>query len=377
MLRFVFFVTLVFFYWIQSPSFQERTQELTQKKALLNPASQTDSIWGLRTLVPRSEKTPSFPLGSVISVSPLSRWFKHQIWLKTSQTQWLSATQLALWFGDLRGLPFWLIDKYRSSGLLAVLAISGQHVWALVFALSFLGLKLGQFLKKNQGFYLIKLRRLQFPLAAGFLLVLAVDEPSILRTFLCVIALWKLKQIPIKFNLSYLLVFLFMLVLILCPELGHSKSFVLSAAGVLGIVLSQQLFSEMNLGFQVFFVSIWAWLWLAPVVLFYFGQWAGHQLVFQFLMGWIWDQIFLPFFFLLGMALLLMSQSLSFVAAENLEKLLLVWANWEAVRAEVRALFIYRPRPWEVVLFWLWLLALGVLFRNTRWIDLMRRARRE
>lgn len=373
-------MTLVIFYWARSSSFQIQSQALTQKKILLNPAFQADSVWGLRTHLPRQEKIPPDSFSSVslaISDSRLSRWFKHQIWLKTSQTQWLSGTQLALWFGDLRGLPFWLVDKYRSAGLLAVLAISGQHVWALVFALSLLGGKCGQFLKKDQGFYLIKLRRVRFPLAAGFLFLLAADEASVSRTFLCVLAFWGLRQIPIKFNLFYLLVFLFLLVLIFCPELGQSKSFVLSSAGVLGIILSQQLFSGVKLVFQIFFVGVWAWLWLAPVVLFYFGQWSGHQLVFQFLMGWIWDQIFLPFFFLLGLALLLMSQSLSFVAAESLEKLLLVWANWEAVRAEVSPLFIYRPRPWEVGLFWLWLVALGILVRKTRWIDLLRRSRRE
>lgn len=311
------------------------------------------------------------------SANSFSAWTSHQIWNRTSQTRVLSGTQLALWFGDLRGLPFWLVEKYRSSGLLAVLAISGQHVSAFVLCLSCLGTLILKCLPCPRGFYLVHCRSLKLPIGASVLFSLASHEPSVLRTILCIFMLWILRGLPVFFNKAIVCFFLLLGAIFCHPPLASSKGFILSGSGVVGVLLSQKIFQKGNALRRLILSSLWTWLWLCPVLLFYFGQWTGGYLALQWGMGWIWETLYLPLFFLMGIVLLTLPLKAALFLAKIMENLLAIWGNWEALNANVLQTWVYRPRVWEIGLFWCWLAASGILIQNARLIDFMRRARRQ
>lgn len=336
-----------------------------------NPGSLSDGLWNAEKV--RSSKPRVFQQ----KLQGFSGWASHQIWSKTSETRLLSGTQLALWWGDLRGLPFWLIEKYRSSGLLAVLAISGQHVSAFVLCLSGLGALLLRFFNRPRGFYLAFWRSLKLPLTASVLFSLAGHEASVLRTLLCVFCFWVFSTLPILYNKALVCAFLLLTAILVCPPLASSKGFILSGSGVVGILLSQKMFQEGNPMIRVFLSSLWTWLWLSPILLFYFGQWTGGYLAIQWIMGWIWETLYLPLFFLIGLVLIALPLDVALFFAETLEKILTLWGHWEALNANASQQWVYRPRVWEIGLFWCWLVASGSFVQNARLIDFMRRARRQ
>lgn len=294
----------------------------------------------VKTVQPQGEhrKKRRLPLGSWTREAPL-----------------LKALQIGIWQGDFSLLPFWLIQKYRERGLLPVLALSGQHVWALCFCFNVVGLGLWRKFGKPRGVLFYVFSQLKAPLALGVLFSFAGSEPSMLRTVLCGGIAFLIHQIPLEINLPYATVLGALLFLNLFPELLSSIGFVLSASGFFGVITAASFFSSK----QKVLSSLWLIFWFMPLIAFYFGKWVGTSLAFQWAMGFIWDQIFLPLFFLGGILVWVLPKALGSGVARLQEDLLKGWINWEAQSADSAGLSIYRPSLLEVGVFMVWLMALA------------------
>jgi hypothetical protein len=131
------------------------------------------------------------------------------------------------------------------------------------------------------------------------------------------------------------------------PELLWSKGFVLSAMGALGVILSGECFAKE----QLIQRSLWLLLWFVPLIAFFFFNFVGTWFWLQLGMGWIWDQIFLPVLFLVGLFFIFSPQTWALELAKGTQRFLEIWLSWESRDLISRPFLVYRPRVWEVGLF--------------------------
>lgn len=101
-----------------------------------NPGQQEDGLWTLRQ--PRlSARAGEFSLRFLEVPPPLwerfAFFFQKELNSHFQKTPSLLVLVRAVWLGDLSGFEEPLLRFYREGGLLAVLALSGQHVAVLVF----------------------------------------------------------------------------------------------------------------------------------------------------------------------------------------------------------------------------------------------------
>lgn len=282
-------------------------------------------------------------------------FFKKQLLLRTLKAPYFSSFQLALWQGDLSGIPFWLLQKYKERGLLQVLALSGQHVWALALCLGFFGSFGWKFCSRSRGTLVIVIRKLKVPLATGVLLSLAPKESSMIRTGLCVGLICLFREIPLLMHKGYSIGLGIMIFLMGYPDLIFEKGFQLSLVGILGVWIVGGCFTSKQKGLA----ALWLGLWLMPVVALFFGKWVGDSFFLQVGMGFIWEQVFLPILFLSGVVLWMVPPVVSELVAEGCETILSIWLNWEAIHTEKSSFSVYRPSELESLLFLAWLVALA------------------
>jgi len=169
------------------------------------------------------------------------------------------------------------------------------------------------------------------------------------------------------------------------PEFLHSMGFILSVTGILGVSMAGLCFQQG----QVFRKNIWLVFWLMPVYAFFFSRWVSHLAIFQFGVGWLWDHVYLPLFFLSGILVILSPSFLAAPLTKLFEAGLNFWLDWEVSRPHFLPLLVYRPTVPEMLLFWLWLVVLALWNRSfilakpktfvhsASRIDLERRAQRE
>ncbi|NBX77166.1 MAG: hypothetical protein EBQ92_11475 [Proteobacteria bacterium] len=337
-----------------------------------NPGALSDALWSSEPQTHRQQKNQP-------------ELFSRFLLSRTVQSPSFSAVQLALWKGDLSGLPFWLLQKYREQGLLQVLALSGQHVWALALCFSCLGGLFWKVWPQTQGKTLFWARRFRTPLAAAVLFVLAPAEPSIARTSLCVFLVFLIQENPISIQPEYTFAVIGLFFFSLFPQTLFSKGFQLSLLGVIGVGILGRCFSAR----QKLLSILWLVTWFAAIMALFFGKWVGDSLGIQLLMGVIWDQVFLPILFLTGMVLLVLPPVLNRYLAIGCEKTVQIWLNWEAVHIKPAGSSIYRPSLAETTVFLLWLIALAYWNRErcqnvakkdaygATCVDLTRSARRQ
>jgi len=350
----------------------KRAQKKFRDIPFKNPASLSDSQF-------LKENSPRLS-GGGISIP-----FRQRLLARTFTAPGFSAVQLALWHGDFSGLPFWLLQKYRERGLLQVLALSGQHVWALAFCLSFFGGFLWRFHPRPRGRLLLWSRKFKVPVSAGILLGLAPSEPSLIRTAVCVGLLFMIREIPLRVNQFYLMGSGGMFFLSIWPNFIFEKSFQLSALGITGVWTVKNCFNSK----QKIAAGIWLALWFGALMAFFFGKWVGDSFWVQIGVGWLWDQVLLPFWFFGGILVLVVPQSWSVFVAQSCEKIVQLWFKWEAIHSHPSGMSIYRPSLWETGIFLGWLVALAywnlkrcqVVTKKNAYgatcIDLTRSARRQ
>lgn len=314
-----------------------------------------------------------------------AKTFRQHLLRKTFEAPHFSAVQLALWHGDFSSLPFWLLQKYRDRGLLQVLALSGQHVWALAFCLSLLAGAFWKLHPRPRGQLVFWVRKIKIPFTAGVLLALAPDEPSIVRTAVCVGLIFVIRESPLVINQNYALGLGLMGFLSLFPSLIFQRGFQLSLLGVVGVWVTKTCFSSG----QKMVATLWLAAWFGAVMASYFGRWVGDSLLIQLGMGWLWDQVFLPLLFLSGILVVFLPQHMNQIWVRICEKSIKHWLNWEALHVQPAGISACCPGFIEMSLILLWLIALAywnlkrcqVVTKKNAYsatsIDLTRSARRQ
>lgn len=316
-----------------------------------NPSLISDRQWGFESPVRSIKKSKS----EKSRKNSLTNWINREIQKVSQHAPLFGAVQKAIWTGDLSELPFWLVQKYRERGLLPVLALSGQHVSSLSLVLTTLFLGLWQLFGKPRGFLYLRLRTSFKVAIAFFLLGLAPNEMSMVRTALCALVFFLIKGLPVHIERPYLVTICFLGFLVFFPDLLLSKGFVLSAHGALGVVLSSECFLEK----QIFRRSVWLLIWFIPLVAFFFSNFLGTWFWLQWGMGWLWDQVFLPVSFLVGFLVFILPMGLASYLVRWAQKVLEVWLVWESRDLSSQSIWVYRPRAWEVLVFLVWLVALA------------------
>ena len=223
------------------------------------------------------------------------------------------------------------------------------------------------------------------PLAAAILLGLAPAEPSLMRTAICVFFIFLYQENPLTIEPEYAASLTTLVFLALFPQVLFSKGFQLSFSGVIGVWIMGRCFSSG----QKLFALLWVVTWFIPIMAFFFGKWVGDSVLVQLFMGLIWDQVFLPLLFLLGLSILMLPPVLTKFLALGSEKILDLWLTWEALHVKTSGSSVYRPSFIEAVTFLAWLVALAYWNRErcqnvakknaygATCIDLTRGARRQ
>lgn len=317
---------------------------------LKNPRSLLDQKWGLR----KSSKTVLKKKTPVHSVEFQNGWIK-ALFFKTTPAPIIFGFQKAIWTGDLSSLPFWLVEKYRERGLLPVLALSGQHIWALLLCIDVFIFWGWRAWGSSRGNLLWKIKEWKVPLMTAWLFSLASNEPSMIRTAISAGGAFIVRKIPLELETGFVFLVSVMFFLMIDPEQLSSPGFVLSAWGILGICLVNRCFEPQ----QIFLKGVWLWFWIAPLVAGFFGVSLERGFYFTWALSLIWEQMLLPLLFALGIALVFLPMPLSFWLSDKAESLVNFWLKLESSHTESYTVFVFRPRPTEIGVFALWLIALA------------------
>ena len=327
-----------------------RVSQLSCVWNLKNPRNLLDQKWGFQNPVKSIQKS-----AWLVEEGDFKKKWMQKIFSKTVKAPTFLGFQKAIWTGDLSHLPFWLVEKYRERGLLPVLALSGQHVWALLLCLDLVILAAWRSWGKPQGNFLLKTREWRVPLLTAWLFSLASNEPSMIRTAVSAGMAFFLRKLPVHHEMAFVFLLSFLGFLIFFPEQISSRGFILSAWGMLGVCVVNQCFSPR----QSIRKGLWLWIWLVPLVAGFFGVCLGKGFHYTWVLSGVWEHLILPLLFALGILLIILPKFLSDGLASLAEILLNFWLQLEGSDTENYLIFTFRPSPLEVGLFSLWLVALA------------------
>ena len=346
------------FLWCSLKDFQVREfqrckiqwgQSCRDKKR--NPARLADSAIGVSSALEKSLSHNREPKAT----GKIWGFLKKRIEDRCEKAPTVQAFQFAIWQGDLSGVPFWLIQKYQERGLLPVLALSGQHVSSLVLPMALIGVLLFRVWGSVFGRWYFWFSKAVTPLATGVLFSCASQEPSMIRTSLCSAFLLMIQGIPLVVNRIYVYGIGILGFLTAYPKNLSSTGFILSAVGALGVYGAQFFFHAD----QKVAKTLWLSGWFMSLVAFFFGKWVGVSLFLQWSLSFVWDELFLPILFFVGILLISLPRTFGMLVAQASEKGFNAWLAWEAQNTHITGMSLYRPTFGEVVLFLLWLCALG------------------
>jgi len=348
----------------QEKAIQKCFQEIQSGKskcffAKKNPRSLLEQKWGLKGPVLLLRKSRELHLST-----PFQSWWVRKFERAQSKAPHFFSIQKAIWMGDSASLPFWLVEKYRERGLLPVLALSGQHVWALL--LIFEGLVRGfwYFWGRPQGLFLFRIREWRVLFATLWLFSLAFSQPSMVRTALCAVLLFGVRRLSIRIENLFVCLLGLLSFVALFPTHLNSRGFLLSSFGLVGVSLVGICFQRG----RRFFGALWLLGWLMPVVASFFGVWFGKWLLFSWIVSWIWEQLFLPLLFGVGIFFAVLPEKGALLLAGKTEIALDFWLRWEASQTQGHPDWIFRPSPLEVVIFAACLAALAYWNRSI-WLN--------
>lgn len=272
----------------------------------------------------------------------------------------LHAMERAIWLGDMRGLPFWWVEAYRERGLLALLALSGQHVWALSLSLRFLLWLLWNFLPAR---------------GAGLSLLQASLIPGASWLLFSVSGLWSAARSAVAITLASLVFHLPLNVSRVHAAGGTILIFLgLNATKVAEPSLSLSLTGALLLAFlpragpfQYFVFCFLLPFWMAPLLALWFGKLTPLAFYYQIEVSWFWDGLLLPALFLVG----LLGFCLPAIATRNafsVVEMALEWGLQSEVSAEPISWFSApSPAPLEALCLMTWLVAVSAwVFRRCR-----------
>jgi hypothetical protein len=341
---------------------------------LQNPSVIEDGLGGL--LPPRVWLRPPLHLAEDPGApSNIAMTFRTEIeaWLVSLFENFpgVSGFERAIWMGDTRGLSPELMTFYREGGLLAILALSGQHLAGLIMCVSYLQwipfALMRRFLPGWTDRILFPWRRALPSICALVLWVSSGGSPPMLRTLAMAIAMGLLKWRGLHGVGFQILCSSTALFLIWDVRQAASISLFLSIAAT---ALTLIVFSEARLWPRIriyIFTSVSIPILMVPVTSFFFGRVSVFAPLYQTLLGWIWDLFLIPLGFFLPLALALVPPALRPILLKYLE---LGWDGWlrlhESLERIVGNNYMVTVRPkWHE-----WILVecilIGVLMRVTR-----------
>jgi competence protein ComEC len=165
----------------------------------------------------------------------------------------------ALIFGERKYLDSQVYKSFVETGLAHLIAISGSHIAILFFSLNFILF----FLNERVRYIILAFVLPFYAVFTGF------GIPVVRAVFMALLFIFS-KILYLKNNSLNILFFTAFVFLVLNPDSLFSVSFQLSFMAVLGIILAVEIFKEYNIWIKLFVVSVFATLFTAPIILYYF-----------------------------------------------------------------------------------------------------------
>nr|BAU79812.1 putative DNA internalization-related competence protein ComEC/Rec2 [uncultured Aquificaceae bacterium] len=165
----------------------------------------------------------------------------------------------ALIFGERKYLDSQVYKSFVETGLAHLIAISGSHIAILFFSLNFILF----FLNERVRYIILAFVLPFYAVFTGF------GIPVVRAVFMALLFIFS-KILYLKNNSLNILFFTAFVFLVLNPDSLFSVSFQLSFMAVLGIILAVEFFKEYNIWINLFVVSVFATLFTAPIILYYF-----------------------------------------------------------------------------------------------------------
>ncbi|WP_028949757.1 ComEC/Rec2 family competence protein [Sulfurihydrogenibium subterraneum] len=174
----------------------------------------------------------------------------------------------ALIFGEKKYLDYGTYKPFLETGLAHLIAISGSHIAILFFSLNFI-----LFFFSERVRYLVLASLLPFyTVFTGF------GIPVVRAVFMALIFILS-KLLYLKNNPLNILFFTAFIFLLINPDSLFSVSFQLSFVAVLGIILSVEVLKDYNNLVKLLGVSLFATLFTAPIVLYYFYNFSPTTII--------------------------------------------------------------------------------------------------
>jgi ComEC/Rec2-related protein len=273
---------------------------------LKNPGKLSDSFFQL----PRPTFSISEKFGTVSIIGRYS-WGHEKIaqrfdvWLESIFKNYpgLWAFEKAVWNGSTQDLPLKFTQFYLEGGLMQILALSGQHVIAMIFIFGFfhrcLFVFLSVFFASKYLSPLFRVSRRFLPLICCLILyVTSRGNAPVLRTLALSLTVLILKQRNLQVSTLQLVLSAVAVLVLLDPDLLHNPSFFLSVAATGFLV---RVFHEENTAkgiWHYFSLSLVMPVLVLPLSAFFFSKVALFAPLNQVLLAWFWD-LLIPIGFLL------------------------------------------------------------------------------
>lgn len=212
----------------------------------------------------------------------------------------LHALGLAVWVSDRSELSEDLARFYRQTGLLFILALSGQHVVVLagvIAYLEFLVLKLLQFSRvrpRDQAMLSRWFREHRLLLASLLLCVTSATPASVRRAAAMVGALYLLDRRGLNCSVFTRIASCAGLLMVYDPTLIADAGFMLS---VVTTVMVVQVYRA-NQRRAYWLASVSVPLCSAPLVLFFFSKCSWLTPIYAAVLGGVWSFLWIPIGFL-------------------------------------------------------------------------------
>lgn len=173
---------------------------------------------------------------------------------------WLNALVL----GDDSDIDEEVIDVFQRWSLSHILAISGLHVGIIVSFVYFLLIKLNIVTKEKAAWIMFSF----LPLYA----VLAGGEPSVWRASTMVLIFIILNKFKLQLSVTDVLSIVFLLLILIDPNIVYHVGFQLSFTVTFGLLLSRKWISGSNhMLFQALQISFAAQMMILPLLISYFS----------------------------------------------------------------------------------------------------------
>ncbi len=204
---------------------------------------------------------------------------------------------LAVWLGETALLPPFWMPLYREGGLLHILALSGQHVVALLFLVHFLGRMVWPFAAAYRVRRALGAAQRWLPIAAaGVLCVLNPFNQPIHRAAFLLVAGQVIASRGVRVSGLQLVASSVALALLCVPLRLGSDSFALSAVAT-GCLFA----ATAGRGWKAFcFLNVAMPFLLLPATLFLFAKISPMAWVNGVLLAWIWGVFWIPLGFAVG-----------------------------------------------------------------------------